>query len=416
MMTTTRERRYDLDWIRVIAFSILILFHTGMMFNTWGWHVKNNITSTLPELPMQWLHQWRMPLLFVISGTAAAFLLKRFSVREYSANRMRRILVPLLFGMLVVIPPQVYFERLFQGVSFPSFAAFYRTVFEFVPYPQGNFSWHHLWYLPYILTYSFLILPLALYAKTQSGAERLARWLDFSARGGNLLLWFLPLALTQVVLRPFWPGDANNLVADWGNFAWCFTYFIFGYLLALHAGIWSAIEGLRRTALLLALASFAVLAAIWSSSLKLSSMELVPYRMLRSFHAWCWILALLGFGRRYLNRNSGALRYANEAVYPFYILHQTITVALGFYLSSWVIHPALKFCVVAAGTFLFCLALYEGMIKRVAFLRLVFGLRATVPASAGRPSEQAPAHASDSASEASSWVKQTRPNLDSLSR
>jgi surface polysaccharide O-acyltransferase-like enzyme len=149
----------------------------------------------------------------------------------------------------------------------------------------------------------------------------------------------------------------------------------------MHKPIWTTIENLRRTSLQLALAGFVVLAVIWTSQHKLSPLELVPYRLLKSFHAWCWILGLLGFGRKYLNRNSEALRYANEAVYPFYILHQTITVALGYYLASWAIHPLVKFAVVAAGTFAGCLMLYEGAIKRFGVLRLVFGLKTQ----AGRP-------------------------------
>ena len=163
------ERRYDLDWLRVIAFSLLIFFHAGMMFNTWDWHVKNNVTSKIPELFMTLLHQWRMPLLFLISGAAASFLLRKLDFRKYAGNRVQRLLLPLAFGMFFIIPPQVYYERLFQGQTFGSFADFYQTVLAFVPYPVGNFSWHHLWYIPYIFVFSFLVLPLSWYATTQRG-------------------------------------------------------------------------------------------------------------------------------------------------------------------------------------------------------------------------------------------------------
>lgn len=369
------ERRYDLDWLRVIAFSILILFHTGMLFNTWEWHVKNNVTSKLPELLMNLLHQWRMPLLFVISGAAASFLLRRLSLRSFARNRMLRLLIPLAFGMLFIIPPQVYYERLFHGQTFASFVDFYRTVFSFVPYPEGNFSWHHLWYIPYIFVFSFLVLPLTWYATTQRGKQRLLNALDSLTGKNTIILWFVPLAVLQIILRPFWPSDTNNLVADWSNFAWTFTFFVYGFLLATHTAAWATIENLRRVTLKIALVSFLLLAVIWTSNYELSQLELVPYRLLKSLHAWCWILTLLGFARRYLNRNSGLLRYANEAVYPFYILHQTITVAIGYYLAGWEVNPLVKFLIVAAGTVAGCWILYEGVIRRNALTRLVFGMR-----------------------------------------
>lgn len=373
------ERRYDLDWLRVIAFSLLILFHTGMMFNTWGWHIKNNVTSKIPELFMTLLHQWRMPLLFLISGAAASYLLRKLRVGNYAGNRLLRLLLPLVFGMFVIIPPQVYYERLFQGQTFASFADFYQTVLAFVPYPAGNFSWHHLWYIPYIFVFSFLVLPLSWYATTERGKQQIIKALDFSSRKGTVILWFLPMATLQIILRPFWPEDTNNLLADWANFAWTFTFFAYGFLLASHTAIWETIENLRHTTLKIAIGSFAFLAIIWTTDYEPSHMELAVYLLLKSLHAWCWILTLLGFGRKYLNRNSSILRYANEAVYPFYILHQTIIVIIGYHLASWQVDPNVKFLVVAAGTIAGCWVLYEGVIKRTVFTRLVFGMRREQP-------------------------------------
>jgi len=375
MMLAENERRYDLDWLRVIAFSILILFHTGMMFNTWGWHIKNNVTSHIPELFMELLHQWRMPLLFVISGAAVSFLLRKIPVRKYVANRMLRLFLPLAFGMFVIIPPQVYYERLFQGQSFKSFADFYRTVLDFVPYPQGNFSWHHLWYIPYIFVFSFLILPFSWLATTEKGKNRLSKLLDISSRKHTIILWFVPLAVSQIVLRPYWPRDMNNLVSDWSNFAWTFTFFAYGFLLASHTGIWERIENLRRVTLRIALISFVFLAIIWTLDLELAQLALVPYRLLISLHAWSWILAILGFGRKYLHKNTSSLRYANEAVYPFYILHQTITVYIGYHLSGWQVNPFMKFLIVAAGTLAGCFILYEGLIRHSPLTRLLFGMK-----------------------------------------
>jgi hypothetical protein len=323
-----------------------------------------------------------MPLLFLISGAAASFLLRKLDFRKYAGNRVQRLLLPLAFGMFFIIPPQVYYERLFQGQTFGSFADFYQTVLAFVPYPVGNFSWHHLWYIPYILVFSFLVLPLSWYATTQRGKQQLSNALDSMTGKNTIILWFLPLGILQILLRPFWPSDTNNLVADWSNFAWTFTFFVYGFLLASHTAIWGTIENLRRMTLKIAIISFVVLAIIWTTDYELSQLELVPYRLLKSLHAWCWILTLLGFARKYLNRNSGMLRYANEAVYPFYILHQTIIVIIGYYLAGWQVNPSVKFFIVAAGTVASCWVLYEGVIRRNALTRLVFGMRGMNPGKA----------------------------------
>lgn len=368
------SRRYDLDWLRVLAFSLLIVFHTGMMFNTWNWHVKNNVTTDFPELPMYFLHQWRMPLLFMISGSAVFFLLRKFSVIRFLRNRFTRLFVPLAFGMFVVIPPQVYYERLFHEQSFSSFFDFYSTIFSFVPYPQGNFSWHHLWYIPYIFVFSIITLPLFISLTKRIGERVYAAAMKWSSHGMNILYWFIPLGVSQVILRPFWPSDENSLIADWSNFAWSLLFFCYGYLLVADAGIWKSIERLRFKTLLIGIFAFSYLAIIREFNYSLSPVELIAYRMLRGLNAWSFILTILGFAYQYRHRNSAMLRYANEAVYPFYILHQTITVVLAYYLSPLQFPIMAKFIVVAIGTFAGCWILFEGIVKRFSVLRIVFGM------------------------------------------
>ena len=131
------NRRHDLDWLRVLAILTLHLFHTGMAFNTWGWHIKNDVRLPWLDQPMSFLHQWRMPLLFLISGVGTTFALRSRRLSGFVKERHRRLLLPVLFGMLVIIPPQVFYERLFQGRDYGSFWAFYRTVLEFVPYRKA---------------------------------------------------------------------------------------------------------------------------------------------------------------------------------------------------------------------------------------------------------------------------------------
>lgn len=201
-MRPVYQRRFELDWLRVLAFGVLILFHTGMMFNTWDWHVKNNVTVEWIEIVMAFFNQWRMPLLFFISGAAVWFMLDKYSPGRFVLERHKRLLFPLVVGMLIVIPPQVYYERLFQGATF-SFAEFYKTIFSFVPYPEGNFSWHHLWYLPYIFVYSLVALPLLMLLKSAAGQKYVSAFVQWFSKGSHIYLPFAVIAVSEVSLRPF---------------------------------------------------------------------------------------------------------------------------------------------------------------------------------------------------------------------
>ena len=178
----TMNRRYDLDWLRVIAFAILMLFHTGMAFSSYDWHVKNFESSALIDWLIMFFHQWRMPLLFFISGAAVWFAMEKYPTWRYLRERHTRLLVPLLFGMSVVIPPQVYCERLYQGQTYSSFLDFYPTIFTSGSYPQGNLSWHHLWYVPYIWAFSMITLPLFAWLRSTPGRTVLARLQRFLSR------------------------------------------------------------------------------------------------------------------------------------------------------------------------------------------------------------------------------------------
>jgi hypothetical protein len=369
------HRRYDLDWLRVIAFALLMLFHTGMMFSTWDWHVKNLETSDAFDTAMRFLHQWRMPLLFFISGSAVWFAMERYSTWKFFLERHKRLLLPLVFGMLVVIPPQVYCERLYHEQQYDSFWDFYRTVFTSGSYPQGNLSWHHLWYIPYIWTYSLILLPLFVWLRSRSGRALLDRGLAWLEKPWMLFLLFVPAALSDVLLRPRWPGDAMNLIDDWGNFTHKLTFFLAGFVLASGVKVYDAIAAHRRWFLVCGIAAFGILQPIWASYWHVPANAVVAYRLVYNFHIWMWILAVLGYGRRYLSFNHPFLRYANEAVYPFYILHQTVIIILAYNLVyvNWGI--GVKFPVVAVATFLICWAIYALVIKPWNPLRIAFGMK-----------------------------------------
>ncbi len=375
-------RRYDLDWLRVLAFGVLILFHTGMMFVSWSWHVKNPETSVGLEWVMRFLHEWRLALLFFISGGVLWFAMGKYTLRGFVRERLVRLALPLTAGMLLVIPPQVYFERCFQGWHYNSFWTFYPTIFSSGVYPTGNLSWHHLWYIPYILAYSLLFLPLLAGLRTRRGRALLGHVRRAFTRPGGLLLLAVPVAVSDLMLRPYWPTDTNSLVGDWANFVSKGLIFLAGFVLCSGEDVWAAIERYRFRALGLGILTMGLLYYCWYTPATFGELTLGAYRVLRALNVWCWILAILGFGRRHLRFNHPFLAYATQAVYPWYILHQTVIVVIGFYVSDWNLGLWWKFAFVAVSMSLVTGGLYELVIRRVPVLRPLFGLRVrprTVP-------------------------------------
>lgn len=360
----SRAREFGLDWLRVLAFTILIFYHSGMMFVSWGWHIENAEKSRTLELVMLFFNRWRLPLLFFISGAGVWFSLRRRTPAQFAGERLQRLLIPLVFSMLVIVPPQIYFERLFRGQEFESYFAFWGTVFEGVPYPKGNLSWHHMWFVAYILVYSLVGLPVLLFLRARPGQ----RLIDALAR---LLRWrpalyatALPSLLIGMTLGPRWP-TTHNLTSDWANLIGSFVTFLWGFVLCSRREFLDMFAARRRELLTGALITTAVFYAVPRSMLR----EIVS-----SYMGFFWLLTLVGMARAHWNRDSALLRYATEAVYPFYIAHQTITVAAGYYIiqQPWPVLPKLALSMLAtfAGSWL----VYE-IVKRNAVTRVLFGLK-----------------------------------------
>jgi surface polysaccharide O-acyltransferase-like enzyme len=364
-------REYGLDFLRVAAFGVLIFYHSGMGFVSWDWHVKNNETSPLLEHFMLLFNRWRLPLLFFISGCGVYFSLRRRSFLEFSSERIRRLFIPVLFGIFVTVPPQIYFERLRQGVPFATYWDFYKTVFDFVPYRAGNTSWHHLWFVVYILVHSLVGIPLFAWLRGERGRQAVAAFANFIARHPKAFyLINLPSLAAGYTLGPRFP-TTNALVGDWANLTGTFITFAWGFVIASSPALLDTIERRRKEFLTLA-----VVLQIFFYWARLSGADLGPAG--RSFvNGWLgflWIFALVGLARAGVKHGGEWLARANEAVYPFYIIHQTVTVAAVYALASAPLNLWLKLALVMAATFLGSYVFYESM-RRTALTRLLIGLR-----------------------------------------
>ncbi|GJM10092.1 MAG: hypothetical protein DHS20C11_23680 [Lysobacteraceae bacterium] len=362
------ERRYELDWLRVLAFMVLILFHAGMAFVEFPWHIKNQDTSHGLTILWGFLHGWRMPLLFLISGAGIWFALGKRGALGFIGERSRRLLIPLVFGVLVVVPPQVYLERLSQGVEFSSYLDFYPHFFEgyYFSAEGGNFSPHHLWFIGSLFVYCLVLAPVLVLLRSARG-DAFRAWFDrFFARGINIYLLVVPFYLGYLI----WPG---GFFFNSGSA----LLIVLGFLLVSSEAIWPRLEALRNGSLLLALVLFAL--ALTSYFSPGGETRLRLFDLLSIPAALTMLFAILGFARRYLAFNNRFLAYANEGVYPYYILHQTFTVIIVYWLVPLNMNLWLKFGLSLAGTVIATALTYHLLIRPFDLIRPLFGLKPNSP-------------------------------------
>ena len=364
-----KERRYDIDWIRVIAFDILIIYHVGMFFVPWEWHIKNNEIVDWMRWPMIFVSQWRIPILFVVSGMGTRFALSHKTGGKYVKERFTRLFIPLTVGILLIVSPQVYIERLTQGKVSGSFFEFYPQFFHGT-YPEGNFSWHHLWFLPYLLFMSIIATPLFLNLRKE-GNKVLISLSNFVKKSPfSLFLFAVPLFIAELFLEPFYP-ITHAFIGDWYALVYYFIFFITGFILiSLGKSFWIALDRIKFYSLFTGIISFPILLWMWYN---VESSIFIP--ILKTLNVWSWMLTIFGFCSIFLNRESNLIKYRNQAVYPLYILHQTITVLIGYWLMNNPMHYMWKFVILVIGTFGFAWLFFEYIIKRIPIIRPLFGVK-----------------------------------------
>jgi glucan biosynthesis protein C len=384
-------RRHDLDWIRIAAFGLLILYHVGMYYVSWDWHVKSPFAATTIEPLMRLSSPWRLALLFLVSGAATAFLLAR-GTQGFVGSRSRRLLIPLAFGMLVVVVPQAYYEVVEKHAYAEGWLAFYTRYLtgydQFCALTNCLIlpTWNHLWFVAYLWVYSVLLWAALKWLPGPLAAleSRVAR----ACSGIGVLLWPAALLVAiRLALVGHFPST-HALVDDWYNHALFGSVFLLGFLIARHDPVWDALRRHRWTALGLAAVAYAVIAWYFGSH---SATQPAPdavrllQRVFYGLDQWAAIAAVLGFARQLAPGDGPARRYLTQAVFPFYIVHQTAIVVLAHHLKPLALTPAVEGPLLIVATFAVCFASFE-LIRRVGWLRPLFGLphrdRATASAAA----------------------------------
>lgn len=364
-------RRYDLDWLRVIVFGLLIFYHCGMFFVPWEWHIKNNRLYPWLEFPMIFVNQWRLPILFVISGMGTSFAFAKRTGLQFAKERIKRLLIPLIFGVLFIVPPQIYLERISKGDSSINYWSFLSNMFDSGLYPEGDLSWHHLWFLPYLLMFSLLLTPVFVYLKNNNECVLMEFTRRILKSPLSLIIFSLPLISIQIFLKPFFP-QTYFIINDWFTLSFNIFLFLYGFVLVSAGEIfWTNVRKNRRRFLITGLISFAILLIL---KIKFPQSKILE-PLVSVINTEAWMLTLFGFAARYLNKPGKFLSYANKAVYPFYILHQTIIIAIAFLIQDLEWSLGLKYTLILTGTFGITWLIYDKVVLRNKIIQPLFGIK-----------------------------------------
>jgi hypothetical protein len=375
------DRRLDLDWLRIGAFGLLILYHVGMFYVSWDWHVKSSRAGEAIEPLMLLVNPWRLTLLFIISGAATRFIADKLNTGALFASRMGRLFPPLLLAVFVIVPPQSYYEvvealQAMGGSPSPWLDNFY------VKYVTASGRWcdadgclttptyNHMWFVAYLVLYTLILFPLLpLLRRAPAALGKLV------AGPGLILTPWLFLFAARAVLFPLF-GETHDFRQDWYLHTIYLAAFLFGFSVAKHQPFFEACMRRRWPALVAALTAWGGVVAYYAvagddppETLRLAM------RGVREMQAWASIVAAFGFAYRHLRNADGPIRRTlTEAIFPFYLVHQTAIVVAGHHLDDvrlplWIEAPLL-----IGLTALACWTAYA-VARRVAFLRPWFGLR-----------------------------------------
>ncbi|HET9057157.1 MAG TPA: acyltransferase family protein [Chitinophagaceae bacterium] len=376
MQTINSSRQAYLDWLRILAILGVLFFHSAMPFVAeWQWHIKNKETSNLLLEFNFWLSRFRMPLLFFISGTVSYFMLKNKSAGSFITLRFRRLFIPLIAGTFLIVPPQLYLERLTQGYT-GSYINFYDKIFEFKIYPKGNLSWHHLWFIWYLFVYDVVFAPIFKWCLSQKGQLFLQR-LNSLAKGKWIYLLIVPSVIVYTSLSLKYP-ETNDFIHDWCRLFYWLLFLLVGFLCIANPLLMDSLEKNRRTSFAIAFTSLIVINYLRWNHLEPENIHhwtMYAYLSLYPLTAWLWVMTAVGYGKKYLNRKHKILDYINQSVYPFYILHQTVIVIIAYYVVQTTDSILIKYLFTVITSFVLSMTIYHLFIRPYTFTRFLFGMK-----------------------------------------
>jgi hypothetical protein len=333
------------------------------------------------------LYPWGMPLFFMISGASTFFALKRRSNRQYSIERVQRLLIPFIIGSILLTPIQAYYEMIHKRLYFGTFLNFLsdgtilgfyfnrvRSV-SFNPRIFGALG-YHLWFLGFLFSFSLIAVPIYRWLNGENGSHFIEILVRLVNKRAGIFLWVIPLALTQIVLRPSFPDEH-----DWADFLFQFLFFVYGYILFLDQRFLKALKKNWWFILVFSFVSSVLILSKVSASMMdplsapPSMIDLLIKWGVFSINSWFWTISLLLFGMRYLDFINNWLKYGKQAIMPFFLIHQPVIIVIAFYVVQWDNSIVIKLLSVMGGSFLIILGIFELLIKRISILGNLLGVK-----------------------------------------
>ena len=392
----SNSRRYELDWLRVVVVLGLIPYHAAVVFAVGpGDYVKSGGRSIAFDIGATLVAFVGMPLLFTIAGAATWYALCHRGPSAYLVERVRRLAVPLLFGILALVPIQLYVDRLSGPDYHLSYPQFYRQfltdwihITQLGLFGRGFQYWGHLWFLLYLLAVSLFLLPLLAWLRHDPGQRISRRLTRIAQRPAGIVLLGVPFALVEVVLQgPIGPrpaADYNNLYSGAAGLVLYAVAFMLGYLLVPDTTFRQAVTHYRTHVLslgVLLLAVHELMSGAFGVTLLGGPLEMPLIRLLRGLITWCLITAAIGFAAQYLSAASRLLRSLNEACFPLFVLHMPVLTIIAYYVVRWDAPLAIQFAALVALTAVVTFLLYGGIVRRIPLMRFLFGLKPALDSS-----------------------------------
>ncbi len=376
-----KERLYYLDWLKVFAILMVFIFHNAHFFDPIDWSLKNDTQSSSMTIIFLLIHFWSMPLFFFLAGAGTKYALKFRSRKEYVFERIKRLLIPFCIGMLILAPPQGYVESMeklkYKGSFIDYYPQFFLNLFHsFSPEALGKYT-YHLWFLGFLFIFSLVALPF--FGWLNKGKIRLmiSKIALFSNKKGFIFLFALPILASHLILRVKFPN--YNDVADF--FYWL-IYFLYGYILFSNIKFSEIINKHYKSAFFTGLFCIGLMILFLISGHNVEWFEYPSYSfasvifmVVYSLLTWSWVIFFLGAGFNLLNFSNKFLKYSTEALLPFYLLHQTVILIIGFYVLDFKIDIFFKFLIISTSSFILTVLIYDLLIKRFNPIRFLFGMK-----------------------------------------
>jgi hypothetical protein len=390
--TVKPVRLHYIDWVRLLATIGVFLYHATRPFGQLEGQIKNDeISIVITVIFLLFLGPFGMPLFFMMAGASTKFALTRRSGSQYAMERIKRLVIPFVVGVILLTPIEFYIMWVFNGEFEGSFLRFLPEFFQSILSPSlkellnpSIFEYYgfHLWFLGFLFSFSMISLPIFLWLKSDTGGRFITKLAELWERRGGFFIFVIPIMLARLLLQPFFPEYTS-----WADFSFFLLYFIYGYIVYSNDRFMNVVKRDWKLALITGIGSSMAMIGI-AAVLEATQPGLVNEWYINneylgfylvwaliSINSWSWVMVALYLAEQKLNFRNKWLEYGQEALLPFYVLHQLVIFIFAFYILKWEAGILTKLSALILSSFVITLALHEFVIKRLKPARALFGMK-----------------------------------------